>query len=185
MVVPDPVGTKLISSLARPGGNVTGLTNIATELSAKRLALFKEAFPRMTRVALLVNANDIQGTVRYLAETRLAATALGLEVQSVEVRSIADFEQACDKIVKGKFDGIVIGPDGLFFQGRVAIAQLALRHRLPLMMFSRETLQAGALMSIRPDIRAIFRRTAFYIDKIVKGEKPVDLPVEQPKSLIF
>jgi putative ABC transport system substrate-binding protein len=185
VVVADPVGTKLVSSLARPGGNITGLTNIATELSAKRLAMFKEAFPRMTRVALLVNANDNQGIVLYLGETRRAATALGLDVQPVEVRSIADFEQACDKIVEGHFDGIVVGPDGLFFQGRSAIAQSALKRRLPLMMFSRETLQAGALMSYGPDVRAIFRRTAFYIDKIVKGEKPRDLPVEQPTKFDF
>jgi putative ABC transport system substrate-binding protein len=185
VVVADPVGTKLVNSLARPGGNITGLTNIATELSAKRLALFKEAFPRMTSVALLVNANDTQGTVSYLSETKLAATALGLDVQPVEVRSISDFEQACDKIVEGRFEGIVIGPDGLFFQGRATIAQLALKRRLPLMMFSRETVQAGALMSYGPDVRAIFRRTAFYIDKIVKGEKPVDLPVEQPTKFDF
>jgi putative ABC transport system substrate-binding protein len=101
VVVPDPIGTKLVNSLARPGGNITGLTHIAVELSAKRLALFKEAFPRMTRVALLVNAGDRQGMQRYIDETRSAATALGLDVQPVEVSSVADFEQALDKVVEG------------------------------------------------------------------------------------
>jgi putative ABC transport system substrate-binding protein len=185
IVVPDPVGTKMVSSLARPGGNITGLTNIALELSAKRLALFKEAFPLMKRVALLVNANDPQGTNRYLDETRTAAAALGLDVQPVEVRSIADFEQACDRIVEGNMEGLVMGPDGLFYQGRERIAQAALKRRLPLMMFSRETLQAGALMSYGPDVGVIFRRAAAYVDKIVKGEKPADLPVEQPTRFQF
>ena len=185
IVVPDPVGTKLVNSLARPGGNITGLTSIALELSAKRLALFKEAFPRMSRVALLVNANDPQGTIRYLDESRTAAAALGLDVQPVEVRSIADFEQACDRIVEGRMEGLVIGPDGLFYQGRERIAQAALKRRLPVMMFSRETLQAGGLMSYGPDLRVIFRRAASYVDKIVKGEKPADLPVEQPTRFEF
>src|SRR5450631_2224469 len=97
IVVPDPVGAKLVNSLARPGGNITGLTHIALELSGKRLALFKEAFPRMTRVALLVNANNQQTTQRYIDETKIAATALGLDVQPVEVRSLGDFEKAFDK----------------------------------------------------------------------------------------
>jgi putative ABC transport system substrate-binding protein len=185
IVVPDPVGTRLVNSLARPGGNVTGLTNIALELSAKRLALLKEAFPRMKRVALLINANDLQGTLRYLEESRTAAAALGLELQPVEVRSMADFEQACDRIVEGRMEGLVVGPDGLFFQGRELIAQAALKRRLPLMMFSRETLQAGALMSYGPDVRVIFRRAASYVDKIVKGEMAGDLPVEQPTRFEF
>jgi putative ABC transport system substrate-binding protein len=185
VVVPDPIGTRLVNSLARPGGNITGLTHIAVELSAKRLALFKEAFPRMTRVALLVNAGDRQGMQRYIDETRAAATTLGLDVQPVEVSSVGDFEQALDKVVAGGSQGVVVGPDGLFYQGREALAQAALKRRLPLMMYSRETLQAGALMSYGADMGEIFRRTGIYVDKILKGEKPANLPVEQPTVFEF
>jgi putative tryptophan/tyrosine transport system substrate-binding protein len=150
LLVPDPVGTKLVNSLARPGGNITGLTNIAVELSAKRLAFFKEAFPRVTRVALLVNASDQQGMQRYIDETKIAAASLGLDVQPVEVRSIEEFEQAFDKVVEGRFEGVLTAPDGLFYQGRTLTAQSAVTRRLPLMVFSRETLQAGGLMSYGP-----------------------------------
>jgi ABC-type uncharacterized transport system substrate-binding protein len=185
IVVPDPVGTRLVNSLARPGGNVTGLTNIALELSAKRLALFKEAFPLMNRVALLVNANDQQGMRRYIDESLAAAAALGMTIQPVEVRSVEDFEAAFDKIVADRIEGVAVPADGLFYQGRVRLAQAALQRRLPLIMFSRETLQAGALMSYGPDVRVIFRRAASYVDKIVKGEKAGDLPVEQPTRFEF
>jgi putative tryptophan/tyrosine transport system substrate-binding protein len=185
IVVPDPVGTKLVNTLARPGGNITGLTHIAVELSAKRLALFKEAFPRMTRVALLVNASDPQGMNRYADETKTAATALGLDVQVVEVRSVEDFEPAFGQVVEGRSQGVVVGPDGLFYQGRESIARQALGRRLPLMMYSRETLQAGALMSYGADQGEILRRAAAYVDKILRGEKPADLPVEQPTRFEF
>jgi putative tryptophan/tyrosine transport system substrate-binding protein len=180
IVVPDPVGTKLVKSLARPGGNITGLTHIAVELSAKRLALFKEAFPRASSAALLVNANDPQGMQRYVEESQVAAGALGVTVHPVGVRSPGDFGPALDKIIAERLDGVVVPADGLFYQGRVLLAQSALSRRLPLIVYSRETLEAGALMSYGADQRAIFRRAAAYIDKILKGEKPANLPVEQP-----
>jgi putative ABC transport system substrate-binding protein len=185
IVVPDPVGTKLVNSLARPGGNVTGLTHIAVELSAKRLALFKESFPRMSRVALVVNANDQQGMHRYIDETQTAAAALGLTVVPVEVRSLGDLTSAFDRIVAAGLEGAVLPADGLFYQGRATLAQLALARRLPLVVYSRETLEAGALMSYGADQRAIFRRAAVYVDKILKGDKPADLPVEQPTKFEF
>jgi ABC-type uncharacterized transport system substrate-binding protein len=185
VVVPDPIGVKLVNSLSRPGGNVTGLTHIAVELSGKRLAVFKEAFPRMTRVALLVNANNPQTTKRYIDETNAAATGLGLDVQPVEVRSLADFDQAFDRIVEGPLEGVAVPADPLFYQGRSLMAQAAITRRLPLMVYSRETLEAGALMSYGTDQRRIFRRTAVYVDKILKGEKPADLPVEQPTKFEF
>ena len=180
IVVPDPVGTKLVDSLARPGGNITGLTHIAVELSAKRLALFKEAFPRASSAALLVNANDPQGIQRYVEESQVAAGALGVTVHPVGVRLPGDFGPALDKIIAERLDGVVVPADGLFYQGRVLLAQSALSRRLPLIVYSRETLEAGALMSYGADQRAIFRRAATYIDKILKGEKPANLPVEQP-----
>jgi putative ABC transport system substrate-binding protein len=185
ILVPEPVRSKLVNSFARPGGNITGLTQIAVELSAKRLELLKEAFPRMTRVALLVNANDQQAMHRFMDETKTAATALGLDVQPVEVRSLGDFEQAFDKMVDSRLEGIVVYPDGLVYQGRTLMAQYARTRHLPLMVFSRESLVAGALMSYGPDYQNIFRRAAVYVDKILKGEKPADLPVELPTKFQF
>jgi putative tryptophan/tyrosine transport system substrate-binding protein len=180
ILVPDPVGSKLVDTFARPGGNITGLTQIAVELSAKRLQLLKEAFPRIARVALVVNANDQQTKDRVVAENVGAARALGLELQPVEVRSVQDFGQAFDRIVDSGSEGIVVYPDGLTYQGRALLAQYARERRLPLVVFSRESLDAGALMSYGPDYKDIFRRAAFYVDKILKGEKPADLPVELP-----
>ena len=141
IVVPDPVGVKLVDSLSRPGGNITGLTHIAVELSGKRLAVFKEAFPRMTRVALLVNANNAQTTKRYIDETQTAATGLGLDVRPVEVRALTDFDQAFDRIVDGRLEGVAVPADPLFYQGRSLMAQAAITRRLPLMAYSRETLE--------------------------------------------
>jgi putative ABC transport system substrate-binding protein len=170
----------LVDSLARPGGNITGLTHIAVELSAKRLALFKEVFPAASRVALLVNGNDPQGMRRYVDESQTAAGALGVSIYPVEVRSLQEFGQAFDKILAERLEAVVVPADGLFYQGRVLLAQSALERRLPLIVYSRETLEAGALMSYGADQRAIFRRSATYVDKILKGERPADLPVEQP-----
>ena len=185
IVVPDPVGAKLVNSLASPGGNITGLTHIALELSGKRLAVFKEAFPQMTRMALLVNANNQETTKRYIDEAKAAATALGLDVQPVEVRSLADLNEAFDKIVAGRLEGVAVPAEPLFYQGRSLVSQAAIARRLPLMVHSRELLEAGALMSYGPDQRRIFRRAAGYVDLILRGEKPADLPVEQPTKFEF
>jgi putative tryptophan/tyrosine transport system substrate-binding protein len=171
LLVPDPIGTKLVNSLARPGGNITGLTNIAVELSAKRLAFFKEALPRVTRVALLVNATDRQGMQRYIDETKIAATSLGLDVQPIEVRSIEEFEQAFDKVIEGRSEGVLTVPDGVFYQGRALAAQSAVKRRLPLMVFSRETLQAGGLMSYGPDYPAIFAARQFMSTKSSRAKR--------------
>jgi len=180
IVVPDPVGTVLVESLGRPGGNITGLTHIAVELSAKRLALFKEAFPNRSRLALLVNANDQRGMQRYIDETQTAATSLGVTVQAVEVRSLPDFEHAFEQVTNSGLEGVVLPADGLFYQGRFRLAELAVGRRIPLVAYSRETLEAGALMSYGSDQRAIFRRAGAYVDRILKGERAADLPVEQP-----
>jgi putative ABC transport system substrate-binding protein len=162
----DPIGSKLVNSLARPGGNITGLTTISEELSGKRLSLFKEALPHMTRVALLVEANDQQSIDQY----QTAASALGVSVHPVEVRSREEFGPAFDRIP----------PAGLLGQSRTLLARLALMRRLPLMVGTRAYLEPGALMSYGPDTPAIFRHMAVYVDKILKGKKPADLPVEQP-----
>lgn len=185
ILVPEPVGSKLVKSLARPGGNITGLTNIAAELTAKRIQLLKEALPRMTRVTLLVNPNDQQAMHRFIDEAKIAGTALGLDVQPLEVRSLGEFEQAFDNMADGRSDGVITTPNGLFYLGRVLAGQLAVKHRLPLMVQNRETLEDGALMACGPDIQALFRRAAVYVDKILKGEQPADLPVEVPTKFQF
>lgn len=182
VVVADPIGVKLVSSFARPGGNITGLTHIAIDLSAKRLALMKEAIPHMKRVGLLVNPNDAPGTRRTIEEYHTAANSLGIDVQPVEVRAVADIEPAFKKFVEDQVEGIVQGPSGLFYQNRVLLANSAKQHRLPYMVTTRESLEAGALFSYAPDIRAIFRRTATYVAKIIQGEKVAELPVEQPSK---
>jgi putative tryptophan/tyrosine transport system substrate-binding protein len=185
ILVPEPVGSKLINSLARPGGNITGLTNIAAELTAKRVQLLKEAFPRMKRVTLLVNPNDQQAMHRFIDEAKIAATALGLDVQPLEVRSLGEFEQAFDSMADSRSEGVITTPNGLFYLGRVLAGQLAVKRRLPLMVQNRETLEDGALMAYGPDIQVLFRRAAVYVDKILKGEKPADLPVEVPTKFQF
>lgn len=122
ILVPDPVRSRLVHSFSRPGGNITGLTQIAVELSAKRLALLKEAVPQMRRVALLVNANDPQTMQRVIDEHNAAAAALDLSVQSFGVRSLDDFERSCDKMLENHSEGIVVYPDGLTYKGRSLLA---------------------------------------------------------------
>jgi putative ABC transport system substrate-binding protein len=185
LLVPEPVGSKLVDSLARPGGNITGLTSIAAELTAKRIQLWKEVFPHMRRLTLLVDPNDQQAMYRFIDEAKTAATALGLDVQPLEVQSLGEFEQAFDKIVDSRSEGVITTPSGLFYQGRELAGQLAVKRHLPLMVQNRETLEGGALMAYGPDAKVLFRRAAVYVDKILKGEKPADLPVEVPTQFQF
>lgn len=182
--VPDPVRAKLVSNLARPGGNITGLTNIAAAVAAKRVELLKEAFPRMTRISLLVNPSD-PAMGAFVDEAKNAAVAFGLQIQTVEVRSVDDFEKAFKGMADSGAEGLITAPNGLFYQGRALIGQLAIAHRIPSIVVSRETLEGGALMSYGADFQDIFRRTPVYVDKILKGEKPGDLPVEQPTKFQF
>jgi putative ABC transport system substrate-binding protein len=185
VVVPDPVGSKLVENMARPGGNITGLTHIAVELSAKRMELLKAIMPGLSRAALLVNGNDPQGSRRYIEEIQAAGDTLRVAVQPFEVRAMGDFDSAFDRVSASRLQAVVVPADGLFYQGRALIAQAALTRRLPLMVYSRETLEAGALASYGSDQRAIFRRTAAYIDKILKGATPATLPVEGPTKFEF
>jgi putative ABC transport system substrate-binding protein len=177
--VPDPVASELVDSLAKPGGNVTGLTNSAGQLSAKRLEYMKEAIPGLSRVALLVNPNAAI-TRRYLDESETAAASLGLAVQPIEARTLDDLEPAFDRMVEARAEAVVLNPDGLFFQSRTSMPGMALARRLPLCAYSRETFEAGALLSYGPDQRLMFRRAAVYVQKLLRGAKPADLPVEQP-----
>jgi putative ABC transport system substrate-binding protein len=176
----DPVQLKLVDSLSRPGGNVTGLTNVMSDLTQRRLQVFQEVVPGMTRVAQLVN--PAAPTARINIESiGNAAAALGLAVQTFEARSLAEFEPAFDKMVEAGIQGVFYGPgEGVQFQGRELLAKLALARRLPVCAHSREVFEAGALVSYAPDNIAIVRRAAVYVDKILKGAKPADLPVEGP-----
>jgi len=182
MFVPDPVGIKLVDSLARPGGNVTGLSNFGRDLVGKRLQFLKETVPGLSRVALLVNANAPSARI-YIDTTQAAAGELGLVTQTFEARSLEELEPAFDAMAKAGMQAVTVASGGIAFQGRAIIAKLALSHRLPLFVFSRETFEVGALMSYGPDQLEMCRRAAVYADKILKGAKPSDLPVEQPTKL--
>jgi len=178
--VPDPVGDKLVESLARPGGNITGLSNLALDLSAKRIELLKAMVGSLSRVALLVNAGDPEGARRYVIESQAAAAPLGITIIPVEVHGLGEIPRAFSMIDQLNVNGLVGTADSLFTVERKHIIQLALERHLPTMMHSRETAQAGALMSYAPSYVLILRHTAVYVDKILKGARPADLPVEQP-----
>jgi putative ABC transport system substrate-binding protein len=175
----DAVGMGLVESLARPGGNVTGLSLMAVDLSGKRLELLKEAVPSLSRVALLVDFStpNKEGTIK-LHQT--AAQALGITLWPVEILAPDDIEPAFAKIAEDHADGIVRGPGSALFNWRERVGASALKHRLPVMTYVAEEVPHGPLMSYGQDVPDFFRRTAVYVDKILKGAKPADLPVEQP-----
>jgi putative ABC transport system substrate-binding protein len=175
----NPVDTGLVASLARPEGNVTGVAGFDTELWGKRLELFKEAVPRLSHLAILWNpanpANVVAGR-----PIQAMARAMGVHLQSLEVRDANAFEHAFAEMAKEPPDAIYIGYDALTLAHARPIADFAVRHRLPTMTASRTYVQAGALMSYGPNIFDQWRRAAYYVDKILKGTKPADLPVERP-----
>jgi putative ABC transport system substrate-binding protein len=177
----DPVEAGLVESLARPGGNVTGLTNLARELGDKRLELLKEAVPKVARVAVLYD-RAIQGTTREVKEDLpVAARALGLTVQPSEVRAADDFEKIFAALNKQRPDGLfVFGGGPLIRANQERIVGYALKSRLPSMYAIKEYVDAGGLMSYGADFADSYRRVAYYVDRILKGAKPAELPVEQP-----
>jgi putative ABC transport system substrate-binding protein len=177
----DPVEAGLVESLARPGGNVTGITNLGGELGGKRLELLKEAVPKVARVAVLYDP-AVPGTAREVKEdVPVAARALGLTVRPWEVRAADDFEKVFAAINKERPDGLYgAGEDPLMRSNYKRIAGFALKSRLPSVHNNREAVEAGGLMSYGADLADSYRRVAYYVDKILKGAKPADLPVEQP-----
>jgi ABC-type uncharacterized transport system substrate-binding protein len=179
--VADPVGTGLVTSLARPGRNLTGVSDMATDLSAKRLELLKETVPTLSRVAVLWNAAD-PGMVLRFREIEAAARVLGVTLQSHEVRSPQDFEQAFTAITQKRPDALFVVAEVLTLAHRCQVLDFAAQHRLPAMyefgVFARE----GGLMAYGPKLTDSFQRGAYYVDRILKGTKPVDLPVEQPMN---
>ena len=175
----DAVGTGLVASLARPGGNITGLTTLSRELSGKRLELLKEAVRGLSRVAVLWNAAD-PDKARDVEETQLQARTLGLELHSLEVRGPNDFDGAFQTATRKRAGGLLTLADSLTIIHQSRIVNLAVKSRLPAMHEQREFVEAGGLMAYGPSVLGLFRRIATYVDKILKGAKPADLPVEQP-----
>ena len=175
----DPVGTGLVASLARPGGNITGLTHLSPELSGKRLELLKEAFPKASRVAVLWNAAN-PDKVSDFRETEAAARALGVQLQSLEVRVPNDFDKAFAAATSKRAHALLTLTDPLTGSHGRRILDFALKNRLPAMYGERGFVDAGGLMSYGHIPADLHRRSAMYVDKILKGTKPADLPIEQP-----
>jgi putative tryptophan/tyrosine transport system substrate-binding protein len=179
VAVADPVGSKLINSLARPGGNITGLSNMALELTPKRFELLKEVVG-LSKAALLVNAAD-PAAARYVELSNEAVGPLGVTIEPIEVRTPDDFGKAFSEISKRGLQGVATSQDGLIYNEQPQMFRLALQHRLPLIGYSREMAFNGALMTYGPNNATMFRRAGAFIEKILKGSKKVgDLPVEQP-----
>ena len=175
----DPVGVGFIASLARPGGNITGLSHLTRELSAKRLALLKEAVPQVSRVAVLWNPAEI-GAELALRETEEAARALALQVHALAVRGPDDFEGAFQAATRERAEALTVLSDPVTFIHRTRLVELAAQHRLPAVYWERSFVEAGGLMSYAANNRDMNRRAAYFVDKILKGAKPAELPVEQP-----
>jgi ABC-type uncharacterized transport system substrate-binding protein len=174
----DPVGNGLVANLARPGGNVTGLSVQATELAGKRLGLLREVLPSLHRLAILANVgNPI--TALEMGEVQATARTLGLEVVTSEIGRVEDIAPAIEAI-KGRADALLVFQDPLIDTNRIHINTLALGARLPTMHGSREYAEAGGLMSYGPYFPDLWRRAADYVDKILRGAKPGDIPIEQP-----
>jgi len=179
----DPVGAGIVSSLARPGGNITGLSNIAQDLDGKRLELLKEAFPKVARVASL--RQSVRGGNPYLTEMEAAAKALGVKLLPLEVRSLDDFESAFAQAKREGAQALITNSGPLINTQQRQVLDFAAKNRLPAMYHSPEFVEAGGLMSYAPNYADLFRRAADFVDKILKGAKPADLPVEQPARFEF
>jgi putative ABC transport system substrate-binding protein len=178
----DPVGRGIVTSLARPGGNVTGLAMLAPELVVKRLELVTQAVPGVSRVAVLWHPGALgERTGKdMLKEAEVAARALGVRLQVVEVRGPADFDRAFSETTRARAGALTVLPSPMFTSERRRLVDLAAKNRLPAVYIWREFVDAGGLMSYGPNLGDLYRRAATYVDKILKGAKPGDLPVEQP-----
>ena len=180
----DPVVQGFVASLARPGGNITGLSTLAPELSGKRLELLKEIVPKLSRVAVLGTSTNLS-TAPSLKEVELAAGAFGVKLQYLDVLGPKDIETAFRAATKGRADAVLVLSGPFFASQRKQIADLAAKSRLPAIYPFPEFVEAGGLMSYSTSITDLFRRAATYVDKILKGRKPADLPVEQPTKFEF
>jgi putative ABC transport system substrate-binding protein len=182
-IVGDVVATGLVTSIPRPGGNITGSTFFFPELNAKRVELLKEAVPRTTRIAALTN-RDNPGARPSLDAMGPIAKSLKVELQTVGVRGPGDFPDAFSAMAKGRIDGVVVIDDGMLIENARQVADLAAKHRLPTIGF-REYADAGGLLAYAVNFPAIWRRAAVFVDKILKGAKPGELPIEQATRFEF
>jgi putative tryptophan/tyrosine transport system substrate-binding protein len=181
----DPVASGFVASLARPGGNITGLSTLAPELSGKRLELLKEIVPRLSRVAVLGNSTN-PANAQVLKETELAAGVFGVKLQYLDVLDPKDIETAFRAASKGRADAVLMTVSGgVVLSQRTQVVELAAKSRLPAMYIIREYVETGGLMSYGVSLIDLDRRAATYVDKILKGAKPADLPVEQPTKFEF
>jgi putative tryptophan/tyrosine transport system substrate-binding protein len=180
----DPVGNGFVASLARPGGNITGLATLAPELSGKQLELLKEIIPKLSRVAVLGNATR-PGSPQALREINLAADAFGIQLQYLEIQAPKDIEIAFRAASKEQADAVLVLGSPTLLSQRRQVADLAVKSRLPAIYGRPEYVEDGGLMSYATSFTDLSRRSAIYVDKILKGAKPADLPVEQPKKFEF
>jgi ABC-type uncharacterized transport system substrate-binding protein len=181
---PDPVGNGFIASLARPGGNITGLSNLGPELSGKRLELLKEVVPRVKRVAVF-GTSTFPGNAQILRETELAAGALRLQLQYLDVLDPKNIETAFQGASKGRAEAVLVLAGPVFTSQRTQLADLSVKSRLPAIYYATEFVEDGGLMTYGANRSDLARRAATYVDKILKGAKPADLPVEQPTKFEF
>jgi putative tryptophan/tyrosine transport system substrate-binding protein len=179
IAVGDPVGTGIVPSLARPGGNITGLSSIAPDLEGKRLELLREVIPKLSHVAFFLNPLNPFHTVS-VRQAFAAAQTLGIKLQALEVRTSGELDGAFDAIAREKPDALLILADRVFLHNRKRMMDFATEHRLPSVNAYRELVEGGGLMSYGPSYEDMHRRAADYVDKILKGAKPGDLPLEQP-----
>jgi putative tryptophan/tyrosine transport system substrate-binding protein len=184
IAVGDPVTSGLVASLARPGGNVTGLSSLFPELAGKCLEYLKQAVPGVSRVAVLLQPSAIPARTYadILAEANAAARALGVQLHVVEARGPEDFSRAFATMIGARAGALVVLSTPTFYIARSRLVALTAQHRLPTVFSYREYVDAGGLLSYGPNIADLFRRAATYVDKILKGAKPADLPVEQPTT---
>ena len=181
----DPVKIGLVASLNQPGGNVTGISDIGVQLGAKRLALLHELLPNAQRFAALVNPNNPGITESYISEVQAAASAVGRQIEVVNANSISGIDTAFAMIVRMRADAFLISPEALFVTRRVQILTLAARHVLPALYHRREFADAGGLMSYGSSLAEQFRQTGLYAGRILKGEKPAEMPVQLPTKFEF
>ena len=180
----DPVGTGLVPSLAQPGGNITGTSNVAQDLYGKRLELLKESFPKATRVAFLWRSVGVRKNLPF-TEMEVVAKVLGVKLQSLDVRGLDDFDRAFETAKKVGVQALITYPDPVLNAQQARIVDFATKNRLPAMYAGPEFVDAGGLMSYAPKYTDSWRRAATYVDKILKGTKPADLPIEQPTKFEF
>jgi putative ABC transport system substrate-binding protein len=180
VIVPNPVASGLVTSLAAPGGNVTGFSSIATDLTAKRLELLKEVVGDLSKVAVFVNPDDAATAKSTIAELETAGAALGIAILPFEVRARSDLGPTVEKIAASGAGGFVVVQNPVFFNERRYFAEIAIKHRLPSVHVNSDAAEAGFLLSYGASSEAMFRRTPTYVERILKGAKPAQLPVEQP-----